>query len=183
MDRHSISIRLVRLAAAGLIALVAACGSTTVQPTPTPSNHDLHVWPELEQQIPDSISGRGLTKVSLAAHPDRQDAKTLAVLRQLGRTTDHLQLANAELEGTDLQIGAMRIVGSQGDQIIQAFRAVDAGDPNSQANYSQVDLGGKRVTAREVGGIATYLYGHADIMFIVSGAATLVEAALRQLPS
>jgi hypothetical protein len=166
--------------------LVVACGSAVPTPsgppTPTPVNHDVHAWPELEDQLPDAISGRALTKVSLAAHPDRQDAKTLAVLTRLGRTVADLQLANAELEGTDLTIGAMRVVGSQGSDIIAAFRAVDADDPDSLATYSDVNLAGKQVTARTVGDKSTYLYGNADIMFIVSGERRLLEAALEQLP-
>lgn len=165
--------------------LAIACG-TTAPPTgsPTPvTTHDLHAWPELEEQLPDAISGRTLRKVSLAAHPERQDAKTLAVLNRLGRSVADLQLANAELEGTDLMIGAMRVVGIQGDQIIDAFRAVDATDPESVASYSEVNLGGKVVVARTVEGKSTYLYGADDIMFIVSGERELLDAALEQLPS
>lgn len=163
-------------------ALVAGCASSA-PPSPTPSaGADLHAWPELEQRLPDTIGGRSLSKVSLAAHRDRQDRKTLAVLERLGRSTDHLQLANAELEGTDLMIGAMRVVGAQGGQIIDAFEGVDAADPQSEAIYSDVNLAGKRVTARTVDGSSTYLYGAEDIMFVVAGERELVEAALAKLP-
>jgi hypothetical protein len=145
-----------------LALVVAACGATA-PPTARPAGptHDLHAWPELEEQIPDEISGRRVTKVSLAAHPDRQDAKTLAVLQQLGRSVSDLQLANAELSGTDLTIGA--------------------DDPNSQAVYTDVNFGDKQVTARTVGETTAYLYGTQDIMFIVAGERDLVEAALKQL--
>jgi hypothetical protein len=165
-----------------LALVVAACGATA-PPTARPAGptHDLHAWPELEEQIPDEISGRRVTKVSLAAHPDRQDAKTLAVLQQLGRSVSDLQLANAELSGTDLTIGAMRIVGAEGSAIVAAFEQIDADDPNSQAVYTDVNFGDKQVTARTVGETTAYLYGTQDIMFIVAGERDLVEAALKQL--
>lgn len=176
------------LAGLALVLVTSACGAFSPSPTPpgsptpSPINHDVHAWPELEARLPDSISGRRLTKASLAAHPDRQDRKTIAVLTRLGRSVSDLQLANAELDGTDLLIGAMRVVGSDGGQIIDAFKAVDADDPNSPARYMEVSLGGKQVTARTVAGTSSYLYGTEDIMFIVSGERDLVEAALRQLP-
>lgn len=177
------SFRLPLTLLAALALGLAGCGSTAT-PTPTGSSadHDLHVWPELEARLPDSISGRALTTVSLAAHPERQSAKTLSVLRQLGRSPDDLQLANGELEGTDLLVGVMRIVGANGPAIVEAFRAIDAADPDSPASYSVVDLGGKKVTARTVSLESAYLYGVEDMMFIVSGERSLVEAALQKLP-
>lgn len=176
------------LASAVALAVVAGCRTSaptaTLLPTPTESfvAHDLHAWPELEALLPDIISGRELAKVSLAAHPERQNPKTLAVLAELGRSATDLQIANAELEGTDLMVGAMRIVGSEGSLIIDAFEKVDGDDPNSPAAYTDVDFGGKRVTARTVDGKSSYLYGSGDMMFIVSGERALVEAALELLP-
>ena len=172
----------IRLALAALVALVVACGASTPTAAPSLINHDLHAYPELEAQLPDRISGRALTKVSLAVHPERQDRKTLAVLTQLGRSVGDLQVANGELEGTDLLVGAMRVVGSEGGRIIDAFAEVDARDPNNVASYTDVELGGKSVTARTVDGTSSYLYGAGDVMFIVSGGRPLVEAALELLP-
>ena len=172
----------IRLALAALFALVIACGTSTPTPPPSLVDHDLHAYPELEAQLPDRIGGRPLTKISLAVHPERQDRKTLAVLAELGRSVGDLQLANGELEGTDLLVGAMRVAGSEGDLIIDAFAEVDAQDPNSTAAYTDVELGGKSVTARTVAGTSSYLYGAGDVMYIVSGGRPLVEAALELLP-
>jgi hypothetical protein len=168
------------------MALLAACDGTqppTPSPTPTSTtNHDIHAFPELEARLPQSISGQLLTTVSLAAHPDRQDPKTLAMLARLNRTANDLQLANGELVGFDLEVGAMRIVGAPGTDIIAAFRAVDEADPNHRALYTATTIGDKSVTARTVDAESTFLYGAEDIMFILHGDLALVEAALAQLP-
>jgi hypothetical protein len=177
-----------RLLAGLAIALlvVAGCNSTRPSPTPTSTtNHDLHAYPDLEERIDISISGRRLTTVSLAAHPDRQDPKTLAVLERLERTAADLQLANGDLGDLgdlDLEVGAMRIVGASGDQIIAAFRAVDEADPNHRALYTPTTIGERSVTARTVDTESSFLYGAEDIMFILRGDLALVEAALEQLP-
>ena len=97
-----------------------------------------HAWPELEARLPDAISGRDLAKISLVAHPDRQDAKTLEVLRRLDKSVSDLQLANAELAGTDLKVGAMRIT-------LPAFAAVAACILAAPADAAVHDLAGYAV--------------------------------------
>ncbi|HEY7600441.1 MAG TPA: hypothetical protein VH741_10985 [Candidatus Limnocylindrales bacterium] len=172
------------LALVALALLLAACGSILPKPSATPTsttNHDTHAFPELEARLPQVIGGVELETVSLAAHPDRQDPKTLAMLGHLGKTANDLQLANGELPGTDLQVGAFRVVGAPGNEIIAAFIAADQADPNHTATYLPITLAGHNVTARTVEGESTFLYGLDDIMFIVRGERSLVEEALRQL--
>jgi hypothetical protein len=183
---------LAALAALAAVLLAGGgCIPTGPQPTSTPratstatstTDLGLHAFPELEARLPEMISGRRLTTVSLSAHPDRQDPKTLAVLERLDRAASDLQLANGELTGYNLEIGALRIVGAEAAMIIAAFRAVDEADPGHVALYTPTTVAGKQVTARTVGVESSYLYGVDDIMFIVSGDQALVEAALAALP-
>lgn len=175
------------LAALAVLLVVAACDGARPTPTPTAERTGdplgLHAYPELEARLPQTIGGRNLLTVSLAAHPDRQDPKTLEVLERLNKTANDLQLANGDLgDDFDFEVGAMRIIGAPGNDIVAAFRAVDEADPDSTAIYTPITLAGKNVTARTIDRVSTFLYGVDDIMFIIRGDQALVEEALGLLP-
>lgn len=180
-----------RRASVALFALlvVVACTSPvplTPSPSPTPPTSPaaggLHAFPALEARLPDEVVGHRLTKVSLAAHADRQDAKTLEVLRRLNRTAADIQLASGAADGVDLLVAAMRIIGSEGAVTAATFRAVEEDDAGSSAVYASAEIGNKSVTTRTTATQVSYIYAVEDIMFIVSGNQALVAEALVLLP-
>ena len=164
------------------LAAVVACGGPTPRPSPTPNDAALHAFPALEARLPAEVDGHPLSKVSVAAPADQQDPKTLEVIRRVGRTAADLQVAIATGAGGDLEVGAFRIVGAEGVQIVVHFQAVEEEDPRSTATYGVATIGGRRLLTRTAETQLTYLYPAEDIMFMLSGEPELVEEALGLLP-
>lgn len=181
-----------RLLAASLVtvALVSLSACTSTSPrspaptaktaTPRPSG-PTHAFPDLEARLPTHVGGSILNTASITATPTTQDAKTLEVLRRLGRSVSDLQLANADKEGLNIQIGALRIVGADAAAAAAAFRAVDEADSRHVAKYADRIVGQKAVVTRTTADRVEFIYPLEDILFIVTGDARLVEDVLAQL--
>lgn len=177
-----------RLPAIGLLALalaglLAGCGGPRPTPSPVPDEAILHAYPELEARLPSDVDGHPMSKVSVPAPPEQQSARTLELLRRLSSTPADLQVAVAtSADGSDIQVGAMRVVGADGVQIVVNFQSVEEADPASTAVYGATTIAGKRLLTRTAESQLTYLYPAEDIMFMLSGEIRLVEEALAQLP-
>ena len=166
-----------------LAALLVACAGPRSTPSPPDSdNSAAHAYPELEARLPSEVGGHQMSKVSVAAPPDEQSARTLELLRRLSKTPADLQVAVATGDGGNIQVGAMRVVGSDGVQLAVNFQSVEEDDPASIAVYSTAEIGGKRLLTRTAESQLTYLYPAGDTMFMLSGEVGLVEKALALLP-
>jgi len=163
-------------------ALFVGCGGP--RPTPTPATgSSLHAHPALEARLPSQVDGHDMTKVSVAAVEERQEPKTLELLRRLGRAADDLQVAIATAaDGTNIQVGAFRVVGADAVQIVVTFQAVEEADPESTATFGASIVAGRRLITRSHEAQLVYLYPVEDIMFVISGDTRLVETALGLLP-
>lgn len=187
MPRHRHFHRVLPVLAALLLAsTVAGCNvlfvprKETPSPSPTP-NTVVHRYLDLEARLPDEIAGRPVEKFSLTTEPDTQSAKTLEVLRRLGKTTADVQLARGFVNGVDVNLSALRILGSDAVRAAVAFEQIDEGDPHSNTTYVPATIAGKRVLIRKTGETTDYMYPLGDTIFVVGGARPLVEEALTKI--
>jgi hypothetical protein len=174
-----------------MVAAVAVAGCTSTPPkTPKPSaaadatprpTGATHAFPDLEARLPTHVGGQVLDTASIKATPTTQDAKTLEVLRRLGREVSDLQLANADKEGVNIHVGALRIVGADANAAAAAFRAVDEADPRHLAKYTDRLVGQKLIITRTTADSQEFIYPLDDILFVVTGDRLLVEDVLGQL--
>jgi hypothetical protein len=184
-DRHIHRV-LPALAALLLVSTVAGCNALFVPrketPSPSPSpNTVVHRYVELEARLPDEIAGQPVEKFSLTTEPDTQSAKTLEVLRRLGKTTADVQLARGFVNGVDVNLSALRIIGSDAIRAAVAFEQIDEGDPHSSTTYLPATIAGKRVLVRKTGETTDYMYPLGDTIFVVGGSRALVEEALTKI--
>lgn len=152
----------------------------TPSPSPTP-NTVVHQYLELEARLPDEIAGRPVQKFSLTTEADTQSAKTLEVLRRLNKTTADLQLAKGFVDGVEVNLSALRILGSDAIQAAVVFEQIDEGDPHSTTTYLPATIAGKRVLLRKTGETTDYMYPLGDTIFVVGGSRPLVEEALTKI--
>jgi hypothetical protein len=152
----------------------------TPSPSPTP-NTVVHRYLELEARLPDEIAGRPVQKFSLTTETDTQSAKTLEVLRRLNKTTADLQLAKGFVDGVDVNLSALRILGSDAIRAAVVFEQIDEGDPHSTTTYVPATIAGKRVLIRKTGETTDYMYPLGDTIFVVGGSRPLVEEALTKI--
>ena len=187
MSRHH-RLNLVMPAALTLAAAVLASGCNVLfvprraDPTPSPTPITVvHQFLDLEARLPDTLGGKPVQKFSLATDPAAQSPKTLEVLRRLDKTVSDLEIAKGFVSGSDFNLSALRIVGSDAVRAAVAFEQIDEGDPNSNTTYSAATVAGKRVIVRTTGGTTDYMYPLGDTIFVVGGARPLVEEALTNI--
>ena len=149
-------------------------------PSPTPITA-VHQFLDLEARLPDALAGRPVQKFSLVTDPGAQTPKTLEVLRRLNKTTADLQIAKGFIDGVDLNLSALRILGADAVRAAVAFEQIDEGDPQSTTTYVPATIAGKRVLIRKTGETTDYMYPLGDTIFVVGGSRPLVEEALTKI--
>jgi hypothetical protein len=187
MSRH----RRFNLLAPAALALVAAfvtsgCNVLFVprKPDPTPSPTPVtavHRFVDLEARLPDTIGGKPVQKFSLTTDPAAQSPKTLEVLRRLDKTVSDLEIAKGFVTGSDLNLSALRIIGSDAVRAAVAFEQIDEADLESGTTYLPATVAGKRVIVRQTAETTDYMYPLGDTIFVVGGARALVEEALTNI--
>ena len=165
----------VGAAAAAVLLLVAACGSSASTPTPAPTPAptpppaassaaalpsglpagsfglpDMHQAPDLEAEIPGDVNGVTLTKLSFngagMASLGGSSEEFMAVLGTLGKTpADFTAAVATDMGGGSLDVSAIRIAGVDANALYQAF-AADVKTNTPNVQLSQVSLGGRTVT-------------------------------------
>ncbi len=184
-------MRLGSVALVLLLGSVSACAAPPspdpvptppASPTAAPTGAGAHPFPDLEARLPTRVGGRLLDTSSFRADPSLQDVKTLRMLEILGKSAADLQLANAGVEGVDVTVGALRVVGSDAVQMVAVLRQVDEEDPGHTAVYGEATVSGHAVVTRTVTDRTEYIYPLEDIMFVVQGSPELVNEAIGQLP-
>jgi hypothetical protein len=174
--------------ALSIVAAVAAGGCSVLfvprKPDATPSPSPIpavHQFLDLEARLPDAIAGKPVQKFSLVTDPAAQSPKTLEVLRRLDKTAADLEVAKGFVNGVELSLSALRIVGSDAARAAVAFEQIDEGDPNSTTQYQPATVAGKRVLIRTTGDQVNYMYPLGDTLFVVGGSRPLVEEALTKI--
>ena len=148
-------------------------------PTPSPTPITVvHKFLDLEARLPDSIAGRPVRKFSLTTDPSAQSPKTLEVLRRLDKTPADVEVAKGFVDGVDINLSALRIIGADAARAAVAFEQIDEGDPSSNTTYQPATIAGKRVLVRKTGDQTDYMYPLGDTIFVVGGSRPLVEEAL-----
>ena len=138
-------------------------------PSPTPVTV-VHQFLDLEARLPDTIGGKPVQKFSLVTDPAAQSPKTLEVLRRLDKTVSDLEIAKGFVTGSDFNLSALRILGSDATRAAVAFEQIDEGDPSSNTTYLPATVAGKRVLVRKTGDTTEYMYPLGDTIFVVGGA-------------
>jgi hypothetical protein len=187
MSRHY-RLNLFVPAVLALAAAVLASGCSVLfvprkaAPTPSPTPVTVvHQFLDLEARLPDTIGGKPVQKFSLVTDPASQSPKTLEVLRRLDKTVSDLEIAKGFVTGSDFNLSALRILGSDATRAAVAFEQIDEGDPNSNTTYTPATVAGKRVLVRKTGDTTEYMYPLGDTIFVVGGARPLVEEALTNI--
>ena len=199
-----------RVRAAGIsglisIALVACSSSSGSSPTPSPSptpeptptpgasapaSLALPSLPsnakELEALLPDTLGGHALTKFSMNGNDfvNQQastNAELVAWLNSLGKSLNDVSAAYAfDVTGGNAGVFAFRVNGVDHTTLLNGLQTAMA----SQApDWTTTNLGGKSVKTTTESGNTEYLYGTADLIFVVftPDQATAAEA-LAALP-
>ena len=191
-------IRSLGLLAAGAL-LIAACGGPAASGAPTQApataapataapvttqapgattgpglsfdTSSFHGDTDLEDMIPDEVSGEALTVMSMTGDQflgDGTSSPELAgALKDLGKTTADLSVAFAG--NSKISVVAFRVKGVAANQLFDAFKAAETDEFTS----TNVSYGGKSVVklAPADGSIA-YIYLKDDTMFVLGGAGT-----------
>jgi hypothetical protein len=187
VSRHPRSTFLAPIALALAVAFVASgCSVLFVprkaDPTPSPTPVTVvHQFLDLEARLPDIIGGKPVQKFSLVTDPAAQSPKTLEVLRRLDKTTADLEIAKGFISGSEFNLSALRILGTDAARAAVAFEQIDEGDPHSDTTYVPATVAGKRVLIRKTGETTDYMYPLGDTIFVVGGSRPLVEEALTKI--
>jgi hypothetical protein len=187
VPRH-LRLNLLAPVALALTAALFASGCSVLfvprKPDPTPSPTPItvvHQFLDLEARLPDTIGGKPVQKFSLVTDPAAQSPKTLEVLRRLDKTPADLEVAKGFINGSEFNLSALRIVGSDAARAAVAFEQIDEGDPHSSTTYLPATVAGKRVLVRKTGDTTDYMYPLGDTIFVVGGSRPLVEEALTKI--
>lgn len=152
----------------------------SVEPAALPT-FDPHPFPQLEARLPDSVAGHAVMTASLREDPATALQKTLDVLALLDATTAEMEVAVGEVQEEALVIAAIRVRGNTADDLLAAFRSVDDADPATSAVYVDATVGQRPVVIRTADGIAQTLVSSDDVLFLLSGTQSLVEALVPTL--
>src|SRR3954447_19948519 len=184
MSRHPrLNVFAPAVMALAAVFLASGCSVLFVprKPDPTPTttpNPVVHQFLDLEARLPDTIGGMPVQKFSLVTDPAAQSPKTLEVLRRLDKKTSDLEIAKGFVTGSDINLSALRILGTAATRAAVAFEQIDEGDPSSTTTYTPATVAGKRVLVRKTDQTTDYMYPLGDTIFVVGGARPLVEEAL-----
>lgn len=185
-----------------LVACSSSSGSSptpspTPQPTPTPAasaaaSLALPSLPsnakELEALLPSTLGGHTLTKFSMngndfVSQQASTNAQLVAWLNGLGKSLNDISAAYAfDTSGANAGVFAFRVNGVDHTTLLNGLQTAMA-SASQAPSWTTTSVGGKSVqTATESGNIE-YLYGTADLIFVVFAPdqATAAEA-LAALP-
>ena len=197
-----------RAAGAGLLLVaIGACssssGSTTPSPTTAPtatpsatasSPATSGAVPALEALIPDKVGAMTLQKTSMKGSDflasSDADQSAVAFLQALGVSPADIGIAFGY--GFDASNSAgfamfvFQAAGADEARLMSVFTAASNQGRTTPLDWQAADVGGKHVqvaTDTETEGIKLYLYGHGDVLFLLSATSPdVVTEALSELP-
>ncbi len=154
----------------------SATGSATTGPGPSSAFTNSHSNPDLESQLPSTVSGSTLTKFSLGLADliaNGGDRTTVdAFLASIGKSENDASVASAYDPSGKLAggISAFRVVGADAGSLLAGIVALETSSLGSAATKTQSSVGGKSVTVLSIGTGANdtrWVYGHGDIVFVI----------------
>jgi hypothetical protein len=132
---------------------------------------------DLEARLPNEIDGVTLTKLSFNGSEFLEDAddnpEFRAMIGALGRTPTDFSMAFAggEVDGENVQLGAMRVGGVDGQRVLDAFVAASQASTDTTFDIGQANLGGRNVVTLvdqdDPSSGTTYFYASGDLVFFV----------------
>jgi hypothetical protein len=156
-----------------------------------------HNAAELEKLLPDTIAGDTLTKFSWSG-PDfvktasTDNAEFVAWLQSLGKSLNDVSAAGAfdiplttSASTSGGSILAFRVNGVDHNTLISSFQTAAAKGMTNPPTWTSATVGGKSVqqAPSESGDLTQYLYGAADIVFVVASSnQAWATEALSKLP-
>lgn len=198
-----------RAAVAGLLVVaIGACSSspsasTTPSPTTAPSATPsatasspatTGAVPALEALIPDKVGDMTLEKTSMKGSDflssSQADQSAVAFLRALGVAPADIGIAFGYGFDPGTSAGFAMFVfqaaGADEARLVSVFTSASSQGRTTPLDWQAADVGGKHLrvaTDTETEGIKLYLYGHGDVLFLLSATSENVVAdALGELP-
>jgi hypothetical protein len=177
----------------GAAASASPSTGPVASPTPVPSV-DAHGASDLEALLPDEIGGVTLSKVSLTGADflklgdEAGQSQMSTFLAELGRTADHLTVAEAYDPAGILVFkeGLFRVAEADPVKLLDLWVASQQAATSNRLQVSNSTVAGRPLTrltdpTREVGG-STYAFAEGDTLVLIAADDTaLLEEALGKI--